>query len=161
MGIQCFHSWMSTRKIQSDGSIEKLKLRILVGGDLQNNEVIRDIWYPTASMRTLKYFPRKCFHEQSKGTPIGFHWSISTVQCKPYSLVKLDIRYGEYLPEYCNYFGIPLILKKSMYGITNYVKRFSDDLTDCLIYVAGSKKSQLQMSIHYKYAPYGSRIVVL
>ena len=46
---------MSTRKIQSDGSIEKLKLRILVGGDLQNNEVIRDIWYPTASMRTLKY----------------------------------------------------------------------------------------------------------
>ena len=43
-------------KIQSDGSIEKLKLIILVRGDLQNKEIIGDTWYPTASMSTMKYF---------------------------------------------------------------------------------------------------------
>ena len=43
-------------KIQSDGSLDKLKLRIVVGGDLQNKEMVGDTWSPTASMRTLKYF---------------------------------------------------------------------------------------------------------
>ena len=43
-------------KIQSDGSLDKLKLRIVVRGDLQNKYMIGDTWSPTASMRTLKYF---------------------------------------------------------------------------------------------------------
>ena len=42
-------------KIQSDGSIYKIKLRIVVRGDLQNKELVGDTWSPTASMRKLKY----------------------------------------------------------------------------------------------------------
>ena len=41
-------------KIKSDGIIDKLKLRILVRGDLYNNELVGYIWLPTSSMRTLK-----------------------------------------------------------------------------------------------------------
>ena len=43
-------------KNQSDGSVDKLKLIIVVIGDLHNKEMIGDTWAPTASMRTLKYF---------------------------------------------------------------------------------------------------------
>ena len=43
-------------KIQSDGSLDKLRLRIVVRGDLLNKEMIGDTWYPTSSMITLKYF---------------------------------------------------------------------------------------------------------
>ena len=43
-------------KIQSDGSLDKLKLRIVVRGDLQNKEMVGDTWSPTASMRNVKYF---------------------------------------------------------------------------------------------------------
>ena len=43
-------------KIQYDGSLDKLKLRILVRGDLQNKGMVGDNWSPTTSMRTLKYF---------------------------------------------------------------------------------------------------------
>ena len=43
-------------KIQSDGSLDKLKLRIVVRGDLQNKEMVGDTWSSTDSMRTLKYF---------------------------------------------------------------------------------------------------------
>ena len=43
-------------KIQSDGSLDKLKLIIEVRGYLHNNNLIRDTLSPTASMRTLKYF---------------------------------------------------------------------------------------------------------
>ena len=44
------------KKIQSDGSIDKRKLRTVVRGDLQNKELVRETWSPTASLRTLKYF---------------------------------------------------------------------------------------------------------
>ena len=43
-------------KIQSDGSLDKLKLRIVVRRDLQNKEMVGDTWSTTAYMRTLKYF---------------------------------------------------------------------------------------------------------
>ena len=43
-------------KIQSDGSLDKLKLIIVVRGYFQNKEMVGDTWSPTASMRTLKYF---------------------------------------------------------------------------------------------------------
>ena len=42
-------------KTQSDGS-EKLKLRIVVRGDLYNKYLIGYTWLSPASMRTLKYF---------------------------------------------------------------------------------------------------------
>ena len=41
-------------KVQCDWSLDKLKLRIMVSGDLQNEELFGDNWSPTASMRTLK-----------------------------------------------------------------------------------------------------------
>ena len=43
-------------KIQSDGSIEKLKLIIVVRGDLKNTELVGNTCSPTAYMRNLKYF---------------------------------------------------------------------------------------------------------
>ena len=45
-----------------------------------------------------------------------------------------------------------------MYGMTNYGKLFADELTECLI-EEGFIQSQCQMSIYYKYAPYGTKIV--
>ena len=61
--------------------------------------------------------------------------------------VKLEIRYGEYLLEYANYFGIPLRLNNSMYEMTNYGKLFDEELTIFFIDKAGFKKSLCQISI--------------
>ena len=44
--------------------------------------------------------------------------------------------------------------------MNNYGKLFADDLTEWLL-EAGFIQSQFQMSIYYKYAPDGSKIVVL
>ena len=46
--------WMDVykSKIQSDGILDKLKLRIVVRGDLKNKELVGDTWSPTASMST-------------------------------------------------------------------------------------------------------------
>ena len=47
-----------------------------------------------------------------------------------------------------------------MYGITNSGKLFSDELIEWLL-EAGFIQYQCQVSIYYKYAPDGSKIVVL
>ena len=41
-------------KIQYDGSLDKIKVRIMVRGDMQNKELVGNNWSPTASMRILK-----------------------------------------------------------------------------------------------------------
>ena len=74
--------------------------------------------------------------------------------------VKLDSRYTYYFPKYAKYFGRALRLLNSMYGMTNSGKLFAYDLIEWLLEV-GFIPSQCQMSIYYKYAPYGSNIVVL
>ena len=68
--------------------------------------------------------------------------------------------YAAYFPEYSQYFGRALKLLKYMYGMTNSGKLFADELTEWLI-EEGFIQSQCQMSIYYKYASDGSKIVVL
>ena len=48
----------------------------------------------------------------------------------------------------------------AQYGITNYGKLFADELTEWLL-EAVFIKSQFQMSIYYKYATDGTKMVVL
>jgi hypothetical protein len=43
-------------KIKSDGTLEKLKTRLVVRGDLQSKTISEDTWSPTASFRVLKFF---------------------------------------------------------------------------------------------------------
>ena len=76
--------------------------------------------------------------------------------------VKLDSIYSEYFPEYSNNFGSgrALILLKAMYGMSNSGKLFADYLTEWLL-EAGFIQSKIPMSIHNKYAPDGTKIVVI
>jgi hypothetical protein len=43
-------------KINSDGSSDKLKTRIVLRGNLQSKSISEDKWSPTASFRSLKMF---------------------------------------------------------------------------------------------------------
>ena len=47
-------------KIQYDGTLDKLNLRIVVRGDLKNKELVGDTLSSTASTRTLEYFFGRC-----------------------------------------------------------------------------------------------------
>ena len=53
-----------------------------------------------------------------------------------------------------------MVLLKSMYGVTNYGTLFSDELIEWFL-EAGFIQYQFQMSIYYKYAPYGIKVSVL
>ena len=92
-------------KIQSDGSIEKLKLRIVVRLDLQNKEMVGDTWSPTASKRTLNYFLADAAKYKSRFHQLDFIGSFLKAKVKNRVFVKLDIRYTDFFPEYSQHFG--------------------------------------------------------
>ena len=87
-------------KIQSDGSLDRLKLRIVVRGDYQNKEMVGDTWSPTASMRTLKYFLADAEKRKARVHQIDFIGAFLQAKVKDRVLVKLDIRYADYFPGY-------------------------------------------------------------
>ena len=85
-------------KIQYGGSTDKLRLRIVVRGDLQNKELVGDTWSPTASMRTLKYFLAYAAKNKARFHQLYFIGAFLKSKVKNRVFVKLDIRYTYYFP---------------------------------------------------------------
>ena len=103
---------MTYAKIQSDGSLDKLKRRIVVRGDLQNKELVGYTWSPKASVRTLKYLLSDAVKHKARVYQIDFIGALLQAKVKNMVFMKLDRRYAEYFPEYSNYFGIALRLNE-------------------------------------------------
>ena len=120
-------------KIQSYGSLDKLKLRILIRGYLQNKELVGDICSTTASMRTLKYLLVDETKHKAIFNQLYFIGAFLQAKVNNRVIVKLDIRYTDYFLEYERYFGRALRLLKSMYGMINSGKLFADEFTEWLL----------------------------
>ena len=78
-------------KIGSDGSLDNLKLIIVVIGDLQNKEMVGDTWSPTASMRTLKYFLADAAKHKARVHQLYFIGAFLQAKVKNKVFIKLDI----------------------------------------------------------------------
>ena len=120
-----------------------------------------DTWSPTASLRTLKFFLGDAARHKARVKQLDFIGAFLQAKVKSRVFVQLDAKYADYFPEYKQYFGRPLRLLRSMYGMTISGKLFADDLTDWLIIMAGFKQLECQGSIYYKIREDGHRIVVL
>ena len=77
--------------ILSDGSLDKLKLKIVVRGDFQNKEIVGDTWSPTASRRTLKYFLPDVEKHKARVHQLDFIGAFLQAKVKNRVFVKLDI----------------------------------------------------------------------
>ena len=82
------------------GSLDKLKLIIVVRGDLQNEEMVGDTWSPTASMRTLNYFLADTAKHKARVHQLDFIGAFLQAKVKNLVFVKLYMRYADYFPEY-------------------------------------------------------------
>ena len=84
--------------IQSDGSLDKLKLIIVVRRDLQNKKMVVDTWSPIASMRNVKYFLADAAKHKSRFHQLHFIVAFLQAKVKNRVFVKLDMRYIDYFP---------------------------------------------------------------
>ena len=82
-------------KIQSNGSLDKLKLRIVVRKDLQNKELVGDNWSPTSSMRTLQYLLAYATKHKARVHKLYFIGALLQEKLKNRVFVKLDSRYTD------------------------------------------------------------------
>ena len=89
---------MYRAKIQYDGSLDKLKLRIVVIGDLKNKETVGDTWSPTASMRTLKYLLADKAKHNARVHHLYFIGEFLQAKLKNKVFIKLDFRYTDIFP---------------------------------------------------------------
>ena len=80
--------------IQSYGSSEKSKLRILVRGDLHKKEIIGYTWSPKSSTRTIKYFLSDDSNHKSIVHQLNFIGAFLQANVKHRVFVNLERRYG-------------------------------------------------------------------
>ena len=79
--------------IQSYGSLENLKLIIVVRGDLHNKY---KTWSPTASMRDFKYLLADAVKNKSRVNQLGFIGGFLHAKVNNRIFVKFYSRYAEY-----------------------------------------------------------------
>ena len=87
-------------KIQSYGRLDKLKLIIVVRGDIQNKELVGYTWSPTDSMRNLRYFLADTAKQKSRVHQLYFIGALFQEKYKNGVFVKLESIYADYFPEY-------------------------------------------------------------
>ena len=84
-------------------------------------------------MRTLKYLFVDADKHKARVHQLDLIGAFLQAKVKNMVFVNLESRYADCFTEYSNYFGRDLRLLKSMYGITNSGKLFSDELIEWLL----------------------------
>ena len=77
----------------------------MVRGYLHNKESFREIWLPTASMRTLKQFLSYSAKHKKIVHWLDFIRALLQTKVKNWVFLELDSRYTYYFLEYSSYFG--------------------------------------------------------
>ncbi len=147
-------------KIQSDGTLDKLKMRMVVRGDLQAKDISEDKWSPTASFRSLKMFLANAARLKARVRQLDFVGAFLQAKMRTRMFVTIPKIYGILFPEYAEYCGQAVKLQMSMYGTTLCGKYWYLDLLDFLKEI-GFKEGDCVKCFFVKEFKDGSKIFLL
>jgi hypothetical protein len=147
-------------KLQSDGSLDKLKTRIVVRGDLQTKSIVEDTYSPTASGRGLKMFLGHAARNQCRVRQLDFIGAYLQAKVRGRIFIKMPGIYGNLFPEFQAYCGVPVRLIKSMYGMTLSGKFWYQELQGWLL-ENGFKQSTVIPCLFWKVFPDNSIVYLL
>ena len=121
-------------KLDKDGMIDKLKVRIVFRGDLYDPLIPEDSWNPFASYQSLRFFLALC--AKFNIFPSQADWVQAYLQCpmkEKKVFIKFPIFWADYLPEeYAKYCGVALEMLKALYGYKFCGKRLYEEQEDFL-----------------------------
>jgi hypothetical protein len=147
-------------KINSDGTLDKLKTQIVVRGDLQGKSTMEDKWSPTASFRSLKMFLAHASRLKVRVKQLDFVGAFLQAPMRSRMFVTIPKIFGILSPEYAAFCGVPVRLQKSMYGTTLSGKYWYLELMEYLLEL-GFKPSSNVPCLIVKVADNGKEIYVL
>ena len=129
-------------KLNGDGSLNKLKTRIVVRGDLQKLRPGENTWSPTASMRLLKTFVAAAAQEGKEIKQVDFIAAFIQAKVRERVFVRLSDDLATVCPQYTHLIGRPLRLVRGLYGLTLSGKYWHVELNEFLI-KQGFKQSKV------------------
>ena len=135
-------------KINSDGTIDKLKARICIRGDMQAQYTEFDTWCPIGNFRDLKIFLAFAAHYKCRVHQLDFIGAFLQAIAKNRTFTTLPTEWKELFPDLADWFGTPLKLLKSIYGSTDSTCKWDDTLSDFLVKDFGSTKCPSSGSIN-------------
>jgi transposase InsO family protein len=147
-------------KILSYGSLDKLKCRLVVRGDLMIKLNMEDKWSPTASFRALKMFLAHAARLKVRVKQLDFVGAFLQAKMCSRIFVTIPQIFGVLFPEYSEYCGKPVRLGMSMYGTTLSGKYWYLELQEYLLEI-GFKASENMQCLFIQHNNDGSKIYLL
>jgi Reverse transcriptase (RNA-dependent DNA polymerase) len=115
-------------KLQSDGMVDKLKVRIAIRGDLDKDALDEDNSAPLASFRLLKIFLSEAARRKRRVYQADFIGAYLQANMDRTVYVRLPAEYSEHFKDLSQWFGVPLLLPKSAYGINSAGRLWAEEL---------------------------------
>jgi hypothetical protein len=103
-------------KLQSDGTIEKLKIRTCLRGDLQAPSEL-DTWCAIAGFRALKMFLSVATRTKCRACQLDFIGAFLQCYAIDRTITILPEEWKELFPEHAEWFGMPLLCVKSTWRL--------------------------------------------
>ena len=115
-------------KLQSDGTIEKLKSRVAIRGDMDKGAEGEDNGAPLATFRLLRVFIAGAAARGKKIYQADFVGAYLQAYMDRVVYVMLPKEWKELYPDLEQWFGVPLLLEKSAYGMSSAGRLWAETL---------------------------------
>ena len=148
-------------KISSDGTIDKLKVRIAIRGDLDQDAIGENNWAPAITFIILKLFLAEAAR---LGLPV---YQVDFVSAYLQSLmdrpvyVMFPAKWKDIMPEFSKWFGRPLLMVKSVYGVSNAGRLWAEELYGWLVNDFGFVPSKVNPGILFFDCPKTGDFILL
>jgi Reverse transcriptase (RNA-dependent DNA polymerase) len=146
-------------KIKANGTVDKLKVRIAIRGDLDRDALDEDNSAPLATFRLLKVFLAEAARLKRRVYQADFIGAYLQAKMDRLVYVILPKEYAIYFPDLAKWFGIPLILRKSAYGINSAGQLWAEELFGWYIEL-GFSQSLVEPSL-FKYKKENDWIILV
>jgi hypothetical protein len=147
-------------KQTKDGYLDKLKVREVVRGDLEERNDDDDVWSPGTSTCGVRMHLAQAAKAGRAPKQADFIGAYLQARVRGRHFVRISGELAKYFPEYAKWLGVPLRLKKGMYGISFAGKWWNDEFTSWL-FSEGFDQSKADPTFHVKYYPDGRYVKLI
>ena len=124
-------------KYGADGKLAKLKTRFPIRGDQDSGAMDEDNHVPLAKFRTLLIFLADAAANKARVYQLDYIGAYLSAEMDRLVYVMFDAGLAQLAPQYKDWLGVPLIMKKTIYGGRSCGRLFAEKQFGWLVDVYG------------------------
>ena len=129
--------------------MEKLKARICLRGDQQVKDEDEDTWCKIGGFNAVKHFLAMAAHLMCRVYQLDYTGAFLQAPATTRVITILPAEWKEFFPDLAEYFGVPLLILKSLYGQTQSMKNFDIRQSEWLVQSYGFERCPSEESIYH------------